>query len=73
LIAVSAIEDLPHLIAQTTHGPGRHGPALVGLVLVVVVVGLVYLVWSRTGRMRSERERESDRALDSERDRDSDT
>jgi hypothetical protein len=62
---VSAIDRLQYL-AQEGHGPGRHGPVLVVLVLVVIVGALVYglvrlVAKSRAGRTRSDRDPENDR------------
>ncbi|MCP9486276.1 MAG: hypothetical protein MSC30_10470 [Gaiellaceae bacterium MAG52_C11] len=59
-----------YLVAQTTHGPSLHGPLVVAFVLLVAVGGLVYLVRTRTGRSRSERDPMSDRDPESHRDPD---
>lgn len=68
---VSAIDHLAYLLAQTTHGPGMHGPVLVALILAAAAVGgVVYFFKTRTGRARSqqdpvpERDPENDTDLD---------
>ncbi len=54
--------DHAPLIAQTSHGPGMHGPVVMVLFLITLVGGLVYalvyLVKRRRGRTRSEHDPE---------------